>query len=195
MSCQPQALEDAGERGVKVQEGTDKAQGGDKVAGKGAVKQSGACPSSQEHKADHTAAAHEGAVFDGTDRGVPHCIHVAQGIALGDHGEEHHGDGAGEGVWKEDKGHCHAGEHTVNAQGGDGIVAVEPEPCGDGYGFHALQKVQHDTVRSQGERHGQEAAVGNFLYAVDGHGRRCFTDTVGKHCQRRHGHGKEFPYT
>ena len=60
-----QSLQDAGEGGIQIQEGTDESQGYDKMSGQLTVKQFCSHPVTQKQKNTQTKETHETAIFYG----------------------------------------------------------------------------------------------------------------------------------
>ncbi len=197
MTCQTQSLQDAGQGGIQIEKGADKAQGGDKITCKRTVKERGAGPSSQKDKCAHAAQAHETAIFDSLKRSAAHGIHISQSVILRDDGQQEYRYGAGQGIGKEDKGHGHAGEDPVYTQGGDIVISVRFKLGRYGDGLNALQKVQYDTVCRQRQSHGKQLAKEHSGRSRPGGGNCGVLSffSLGPDGGNGHQHGEEFAHS
>ncbi len=159
------------------------------------MEQGGAGPFSQKYKAGHTAQAHCAAVFDSSDGSLSDGGHISKHVAFGDHRQKQDGYRAGQGIGEKNQGHGHTGENPINAQSRHIVIAVEAQAGRNGDGFHALEKVQNNTVCGQRQRHLQQSAV-QILTSLKRPGQSGGKPSCGPACLPRHagqygGYGKE----
>ena len=135
------------------------------MTGKRAVEEFRADQAAGEQEEGQAGDAHDRTEFHGAQHGGSDCFHIPAGGVFGDQGEQQHGDGVGQGVREKDHGHCHTGEHAVDAQSGGIVVAVQAQTGRDGYSLDALQDIQHDSVQGQRQRHAQDGEQEKLLMA------------------------------
>ncbi len=109
-----QSLQNAGQGGVQIDKGADEAQGGDKISCKVAVKKRCSCPFSEKEETEHAGKAHQKTIFHGFAGGFPDSLEISQCIIFGNNGKKKYGNGIGQGIWKKNQRHGHAGEYPVD---------------------------------------------------------------------------------
>ena len=164
------------------------------MPGQGALVESLSQNPPGEQEESHTGKTQQETIFYRAQDGPADPLVVSPGIALGDHGQQHDGDGAGERVGKKDHGESHAGQYAVHAESRGGVVAVTAQPGGNGYGFHALQQIEYDPVGGQGDHHTQQLPVAEGGRRMSGCGDGGLAETVIPGGRQSRQHGAAFPY-
>ncbi len=153
MHCLSEAVKDAGEGGVHVEEGAHESQNLQIAPGSFLMEDESTENRAREQEEAKAEKAEEQAVIDGAVNGSGDGALLMESLSFGDGGKQHHSDGAGEGGGEQDERERHACQNTVFTERGCSVQTVHAEPLGDGDRLDALQKILDDAAGGEGQRH------------------------------------------
>ncbi len=109
-------MKNAKQRGVQIEERTDKTQRHNKVAGHVAVKKKDAKKFSEQKEEKHTAAAKQKTVADTFADGPADSGSIPDGIGFCHQRHQQHGDRIGKRSGKKNQSHSHARKNAVDGK-------------------------------------------------------------------------------
>ena len=155
-----QTVQDAGHGGRKIEEGTDKTQGHDKMSRQLTLEEQVSGSLAEGQKEQGAKAAEQGTEQDGGSGGPPDILIFSAFLGFRDDGKQENADGVGDCRRKEDQWQGHTRENAVDAEGCGSIIAISLKAVGDIDGLHALQQIDHNSGGRKRYSHGHQHLQG-----------------------------------